>query len=123
VARHPLVVVDPSRQRGRVGLGLDGDAEHVLEQPLARDALVGFAQSHPQGPGADRRLELAAGASAMTLPWSMTTMRSSARTICHNWVRLRGSRPVVGSSRKIRSGVTTMLAAISIRRRIPPELV
>ncbi len=80
--------------------------------------------------------------SAMTLPWSTTAMRSaswsassrywvvnstvvpaatSARTISQTWLRLRGSRPVVGSSRKISSGVTTMLAAMSIRRRMPPD--
>ena len=82
--------------------------------------------------------------SAMTLPWSMMAMRSaswsassrycvvsstvvpsatSTRTISHTWLRLRGSRPVVGSSRNSSSGVTTMLAAMSRRRRMPPEYV
>ena len=91
---------------------------------------------------ADERLELAARASAMTWPWSMIAMRSaswsassrycvvsktvvpaatSTRTISHTWLRLRGSSPVVGSSRNNRSGVTTILAAMSRRRRIPPE--
>jgi uncharacterized protein YlxP (DUF503 family) len=36
-------------------------------------------------------------------------------------LRERGSRPVVGSSRNISRGVTTMLAAMSSRRRMPPE--
>ena len=36
---------------------------------------------------------------------------------------LRGSRPVVGSSRNTTSGRTTKPQAISIRRRIPPEYV
>ncbi len=80
--------------------------------------------------------------SAITRPWSMTAMRSAsrsassrycvvsttvvpcatiARTISHTWLRLRGSRPVVGSSRKSSSGVTMMLAATSSLRRMPPE--
>ena len=80
--------------------------------------------------------------SAMTRPWSMMARRSaswsassrycvvsstvapsptSTRTMSQTWLRLRGSRPVVGSSRNSRSGVTTMLAAMSSRRRMPPE--
>ena len=39
----------------------------------------------------------------------------------HTWLRERGSSPVVGSSRNITCGVTTMLAAMSSRRRMPPE--
>ena len=80
--------------------------------------------------------------SAMTRPRSMTAIPSAswsassrywvqsrivvppatrARQISHTWPRDRGSRPVVGSSRNISRGVTTMLAAMSSRRRIPPE--
>ena len=80
--------------------------------------------------------------SAITLPWSMTAIRpaswsassrycvvsstvvpcaTTARMISHTWLRLRGSRPVVGSSRNSRSGVLRMLAAMSMRRRMPPE--
>ena len=82
--------------------------------------------------------------SAITRPWSITARRSArrsassrycvvsstvvppaaiARTMSHTWLRLRGSRPVVGSSRKSSSGVTTRLAAMSSRRRMPPEYV
>ena len=46
---------------------------------------------------------------------------ASARMISQTWLRERGSRPVVGSSRNMSSGVTTMLAAMSSLRRIPPE--
>ena len=35
-------------------------------------------------------------------------------------MRLRGSRPVVGSSRKSTGGAATRLAARSSRRRMPP---
>ena len=80
--------------------------------------------------------------SAITRPWSITAIRSaswsassrywvhsstvvpwptSARTMSQTWLRERGSRPVVGSSRNISRGVTTMLAAMSRRRRMPPE--
>ncbi len=39
----------------------------------------------------------------------------------HTWLRLRGSSPVVGSSRNISSGRTTIDPAMSMRRRMPPE--
>ena len=41
--------------------------------------------------------------------------------VSHIWPRVRGSRPVVGSSRKIRGGRVIRLAARSRRRRMPPE--
>jgi hypothetical protein len=41
----------------------------------------------------------------------------------HIAARLRGSRPVVGSSRKITAGRTMRLAARSSRLRMPPEYV
>jgi hypothetical protein len=80
--------------------------------------------------------------SAITLPWSMTAMREASwsassrycvvsrtvvpcatmiRTMSQTWLRLRGSSPVVGSSRNSTSGVLRMLAAMSMRRRMPPE--
>ena len=80
----------------------------------------------------------------MTVPWSMTQM-SCARWSASSryWVvsssvvppatsswmtsqscwRLRGSRPVVGSSMNITGGLTTSAAARSSLRRIPPEYV
>ena len=41
--------------------------------------------------------------------------------VSHIWPRVRGSRPVVGSSRKISGGRVIRLAARSSRRRMPPE--
>ena len=41
----------------------------------------------------------------------------------HSPRRLRGSRPVVGSSRNSTAGATIRLAATSARRRMPPEYV
>ncbi len=80
--------------------------------------------------------------SATFRPWSMTAIRSaswsassrycvvsrmvlpcctSSRMVVHIWPRVRGSRPVVGSSRKISGGRVIRLAARSSRRRMPPE--
>ncbi len=47
--------------------------------------------------------------------------RTSSRMVVHIWPRVRGSRPVVGSSRKISGGRVIRLAARSSRRRMPPE--
>ena len=44
-----------------------------------------------------------------------------SRSICHRSSRLRGSRPVVGSSRNSTVGYATTHAARSSRRRMPPE--
>ena len=80
----------------------------------------------------------------MTCPWSSTTRVSASRsassrywvvsstvvpppTSCsitsHRSLRLWGSSPVVGSSRKRTVGRATRAAARSRRRRIPPEYV
>ncbi|CPU67525.1 Uncharacterised protein [Mycobacteroides abscessus] len=80
--------------------------------------------------------------SATTRPRSITAMRSASwsassrycvvsrtveplatrsRIVPHIWARVRGSRPVVGSSRKMRGGWAMRLAARSSRRRMPPE--
>ena len=48
-------------------------------------------------------------------------VRDQAADQVPHLVRLRGSRPVVGSSRKSTRGVRIRLAARSSRRRIPPE--
>ena len=82
--------------------------------------------------------------SATLMPRSMTAIRSaswsassrywvvsstvlpsriSSRMVSHIWPRVRGSRPVVGSSRKISGGCEIRLAARSSRRRMPPEKV
>ena len=81
---------------------------------------------------------------ATVRPWSRTTMSSDSRsassrycvvrmtvvpsrTRSRSWsqrpLRLFGSRPVVGSSRKSTLGRPTRLAARSRRRRMPPEKV
>ena len=80
--------------------------------------------------------------SAITLPWSITTIRSARRSASSRYCvvsstvvprrdarldrlpharRLRGSSPVVGSSRNRTGGRHTSAAARSSRRRMPPE--
>jgi hypothetical protein len=87
-------------------------------------------------------LSSAGAPSAMTWPWSMTTIRSasssassrywvvssrvtppatSSRITFHIRSLLAGSSPVVGSSRNSTGGLVTRPAARSRRRRIPPE--
>ena len=111
--------------------------------PAASGAAVGVrAAARAARPLPTDALSCPGVPSAMTRPRSMTAIPSaswsassrywvqsrivvppatSARQISQTWPRDRGSRPVVGSSRNISRGVTTMLAAMSSRRRIPPE--
>jgi hypothetical protein len=51
----------------------------------------------------------------------VTPPATRSRMICHTVRRLRGSRPVVGSSRKTIRGSPTRPMARSSRRRMPPE--
>ena len=80
--------------------------------------------------------------SAITRPWSITAILSASRSassrywvvsstvvpaatrasiVSHSPIRLRGSRPVVGSSRNSTGGRATSAAARSSLRRMPPE--
>ena len=53
---------------------------------------------------------------------TVTSSATSSRTMFHIVRRLRGSSPVVGSSRKMICGlVTSVIAKSSSFRRIPPE--
>jgi hypothetical protein len=91
-----------------------------------------------------RALSAAGVPSAITRPPSTTAIRSASRsassrywvvrttvvpsatsspTIAQTSLRLRGSRPVVGSSRKRTGGRCMSAAARSMRRRMPPEYV
>ena len=72
-----------------------------------------------------RRAMWSASSSASSRYWVVRKMvtppATSSRTICHMARRLRGSRPVVGSSRKITRGSPTRVIARSRRRCMPPE--
>src|ERR1039458_7679119 len=56
-----------------------------------------------------------ASASASSRYWVVNMMvdpsATRSRIVSHIWLRLRGSRPVVGSSRKISAGLVIRLAA------------
>ncbi|OEJ45728.1 hypothetical protein AR457_17845 [Streptomyces agglomeratus] len=66
-----------------------------------------------------------ASSSASSRYWvvrkTVTPPVTSSRMICHMLWRLRGSRPVVGSSRKMIRGLPTSVIAMSRRRFMPPE--
>jgi hypothetical protein len=110
------------------------------------------ADSSPSGsanwrrmwPPGMRRLSSSGVPSATSRPWSSSAIRSASssassrywvvrkivtppatrsRMICHMVRRLRGSRPVVGSSRKTIRGSPIRPMARSSRRRMPPEKV
>src|SRR3954469_15382777 len=69
----------------------------------------------------------AASSSASSRYWVVSMIvvpsRTSSRTIAQISLRLRGSSPVVGSSRNRIRGRVSRLDARSSRRRIPPEYV
>ena len=46
---------------------------------------------------------------------------ASSLMVSHTSIRAWGSRPVVGSSRKMTGGLPIRLIAMSSRRRMPPE--
>ena len=118
-----------------------GPAPH--KGPDGADAFrMGVTPVSPAVRAPARLLELGGVPSAMTLPWSTTTIRSasssassrycvvsrtvtpspiSSRMACHTRWRLVGSSPVVGSSKNKTGGRVISEAARSRRRRIPPE--
>ena len=78
----------------------------------------------PCGPGRSPRCDPRAGRPRPGTAWSAapcSRRRRATRIVSHIWPRVRGSRPVVGSSRKISGGRVIRLAARSSRRRMPPE--
>ena len=100
-----------------------GAAAWTVPAPTTPSARRGCPRRSP-GRGRSPRSGRRAGRPRRGTAWSAARScraPTSARTMSHTWLRLRGSRPVVGSSRKSRSGVMTMLAAMSMRRRMPPE--
>ena len=126
LCRRPRRHADPREQRGRAAR-------------RRRRACRPRSPWRRAGPSA-----ASAVPSAITLPWSMTTMlsarRSASSRYCvvsstvvppltsssitpHSSLRPCGSSPVVGSSRNSTGGRCTSAAARSSRRRIPPEYV
>ena len=135
------VVVRREAEGARVGVRGDDSRGHGAAGALERG---GVAELQLEPRLADPRLELGRRAAATTTPASSTATSSasrsassrycvvsstlvpaatSSRTPAHTACRLRGSRPVVGSSRTSTCGRTTTAAARSSRRRIPPDQV
>src|SRR5699024_805477 len=126
------------------GIALAGDlsAQHLGEDGGGVLAAGRVQHPHGQRTGTHLAFNWPGVPSAITVPLSITARRSASwsassrywvvsrmvvpastrvRMISQTWLRLRGSIPVVGSSRNIRSGVTIREPAMSRRRRIPPE--
>ena len=132
---------DAARRRRRRGVRRRTPARRVGRGDAARTA-TGTVTSMRSSP---MRAFSSSGVPWATVrPWSSTTMssasrsassrycvvrmtvvpsRTRSRSMSHRSPRLRGSRPVVGSSRNSTSGAATRLAARSSRRRMPPENV
>ena len=135
-ARHrdpPAVLLDRRTRRGRAPR-----AAAAASASRAASATTTSIRSPPTC-----ALSSSAVPRAITRPWSMTTMhvgepvgllevlggeqqggavgdeRRRSPPTCRS--RLRGSRPVVGSSRKSTRGRATSAPARSSRRRMPPE--
>ena len=129
--RRPPGRVGAARsQRRRIGVEADG-ASSARAPARPRTAVRGRAADLDRAE-AHRRLELRRRALAITRPRSITAIPSAGwsassrysvqsrmvvpsptrvRMMSQTWLGDRGSRPVVGSSRNIRRGVTRMLAA------------
>ena len=114
-----------------------GESTSIARSLSASSLSVTSSRSPPT-----RSLSSSEVPSAITRPWSITAMRSASRSassrycvvsstvvpratrssiVSHSARRLRGSSPVVGSSRKSTGGRATRAAARSSRRRMPPE--
>ena len=78
-------------------------------------------RSAPRSSTAMRSARRSASSRYWVVSSTVTPAAASPVTSSHIACRLRGSRPVVGSSRKITSGLPIRLAARSRRRRMPPE--
>ena len=128
VERHASRSSSPPAARGcggpveRLRVGeRDGDPP-ARHEPLSSAAVPSATTSPPS-----RRVMRSASWSASSRYWvvssTVTPSPTSSRTTSHMALRLRGSRPVVGSSRKSTRGRPTRPIARSRRRRMPPENV
>src|SRR6266542_398274 len=108
----------------------------------ARSSSAGSVNPSRMWPPGTRRFSCSGDPAATIRPWSssaiwsarrsassrywvvskiVTPSPTSPRTMSHMTRRLRGSRPAVGSSRKMIRGSPTSVIARSSRRRSPPE--
>ena len=132
-AQRPVVAldlaVDVARQQGRGALGaVRRSSNRASPRPCCRAATSGSTGCRSRSPGRRRRRRCArrAGRPPPGTAWSAgrSCRRRPARSIVsHSALRLRGSSPVVGSSRNRTGGRRTSDAAMSKRRRMPPEYV
>ena len=131
--------IDPSDTAGSDvlfgGAGNDSVSYEARTDPLTI-TVDGVADDGAPGENDDIRLDVEvvqgsesddvmASWSASSRYWVVSSTSvpacTSARMASHSSIRLRGSRPVVGSSSNSSCGAPTRLAPRSRRRRIPPE--
>jgi hypothetical protein len=86
-----------------------------------RDSGVPWATLTPRSITAIRSASWSASSRYCVVSRTVQPSVTSSRMVSHIWPRVRGSSPVVGSSRKISGGRLMRLAARSSRRRMSPE--
>ena len=121
---RPLVGDRPRARRSPLRLGRRSSTD---VEPVAADLvleLVGRALGDHAARGRSRRCGRRGGRPRRGTAWSAAPWcrrRRASSIISQRPRRLRGSRPVVGSSRNSTGGRATSAAARSSRRRMPPE--
>ena len=133
---------DRDNELGLRGVGFDRGGSQGSEGVAARSTFAKLAMVTINLSPPTRSFNSSAVPSAITLPRSITAMESASASASSRYCvvknvvvpsvpsssisshiasRLRGSRPVVGSSKNSTDGRAMRLMAMSMRRRIPPE--
>ena len=110
-------------ERGRVQGRRVGEPQPDVPPGTSRLSSAGVpsATIRPPSRTATRWASWSASSRYCVVSRTVTPSATSPRTMSHIARRLRGSRPVVGSSRKITGGSPISVMARSSLRRMPPE--
>ena len=125
--REPLLVARAVAERagGRSSSAASPNSSRTLPPGTSRlsSAGVPWATTRPPSSSAIRSASRSASSRYWVVRRIVTPSATRSRMMSHITRRLRGSRPVVGSSRKMIRGSPTSVIARSSRRRMPPEYV
>ncbi|CAM5480186.1 hypothetical protein SGRIM128S_07707 [Streptomyces griseomycini] len=118
--------VMPSSSRweasGRSCSGSAGRTRRVRPPTLAfSSSMPPFAMTLPRSTTVSSEASCSASSMYWVVSSTVTPSPTMRLTSSHTSLRVRGSRPVVGSSRYSTAGCPIMEAARSRRRRMPPE--
>ena len=116
----------PATRRARSKLATSANSRRRTSDPKRSLQLFGAALRPRSGRGRawrSRRPDWSASSRYCVVSRIVTPSSTSWRTVSQSCSRLRGSSPVVGSSKKSRRGRSIMPMARSRRRRMPPEYV